>query len=207
MICLSLIYLLQEGAGNIGDGHSGDIVELNHDMLVAMDALDDALHPCEVALDDADTASLLLQEVVGLKKEDAIVLDSGHPHEVLHLAVGHLEDAMATVGHVIGHVAQGLQLATGHLELGDEFLGGVNKDEVGYGGDELALGLAVPVADEADTHWEEILNLQSVEILLDLLFATVGDTHGKPAKGGGHHAVCHGVPYGRMYRLKVHLLR
>ena len=154
-----LVYLVEIGGGDIGNGDCCDAFELHDDVLVALDALDGAFDACEVSVNDADTSSLLVEEVVGLQEENGIVLTGGYTHEVLHLGIGDMQDALVqVVGQVIGHVAHGLKLATCHLQLGEDGLRGTDEQEVGDGRDELALLLTLRREHQLVVHGEEILD-------------------------------------------------
>ena len=158
-ILLVVIDFAEGAAGDEGDGNGGDAFELHDYVLVALDALDGALDACEVSVNDADTSSLLVEEVVGLQEENGIVLTGGYTHEVLHLGIGDMQDALVqVVGQVIGHVAHGLKLATCHLQLGEDGLRGTDEQEVGDGRDKLALLLALGREHQFVVHGEEILD-------------------------------------------------
>lgn len=156
---LVVIDFAEGAAGDEGDGNSGDAFELHDDVLVALDALDGAFDACEVTVDDADTSSFLVEEVVGLQEENGIVLTGGYAHEVLHLVIGDTEDALVPgVGEVVGHVTHGLELPTGHLQVGEDGLRGTHEEQVGNGGDEHTLVLALRGPDQLVAHGKEVLD-------------------------------------------------
>jgi len=158
-ILLVVIDFAEGTAGDVGDGDGGDAFELDDDVLVALDALDGALDAGEVAVDDADAAALLVEEVVGLEEHDGVVTTGGNTHEVVHLGIGDAENALVpVVCEVVGHVTHGLKLATGHLQVGEDGLSGTDKQEVADGGNKHALLLAPRREDQLVMHGKEVLN-------------------------------------------------
>ena len=83
LVC-SLLFVVDfaEGtAGDEGDGDGGDAFELHDDVLVALDALNGALHSGKVAVDDLYTFAFLVEEVVGLEEHDGVVTTGGHKYD------------------------------------------------------------------------------------------------------------------------------
>ena len=176
-----IVDLAEVGGGDEGDGDCCDAFELHDYVLVALAALDGALDTGKVTVDDADTTAFLVKVVVGLKEQYAVVLTGGYAHEILHLGIGNAEDALVpVVAEVVGHVTHGLELATCHLQLGEDLLGGMDEQQIGDGGNEGALLLALGRQDELIAHGKEILDVQLVKVGLDFLLTTVGDAHGVP---------------------------
>ena len=159
-ILLFVVDFAEGAAGDVGDGNGGDAFELHDDVLVALDALDGALHSGKVAVDDLYTLAFLVEEVVGLEEHDGVVTTGGHAHEILHLVIGDTEDALVPgVGEVVGHVTHGLELPTGHLQVGENGLRGTHEEQVGNGGDEHTLVLALRGPDQLVAHGKEVLDV------------------------------------------------
>lgn len=178
---MTLLYLPQATGGDVGDGYGGEAFELDDDVAVLLDALDDTLDASEVALGDDDTASYLVEVVAMVKKHDAVVLNGSHTHEVLHLGIGDSEQAVnRTLGKAAGDVTQRLQLTTGGLELGYLSTAAPDKDEVMDGRNQQALLVTVAGVYKFIVHGQEVLYLETVQILLDLDLTPVGDAHGVP---------------------------
>lgn len=190
-IFLAVVNDLEEGARNEGDGDSSNVLELDDDALAALDTLDDPGDTLEVAIRDSHLMSLFAEEGSLLRKDDPFVLDGGHADEVAHLVVRDYHDgAPLTVVWAGNHVAQGQELAARHLQVGQNLTGGVDKDEVIDGGDELTPHLAVLVRDHAIAHGDEILDVEVVQVLFDGQFTTIGDSHGIPRQKEGVTTSC-----------------
>ena len=178
---MTLLYLPQATGGDVGDGYGSEAFELDDDVLVFLDALDDALDTGEVALGDEDAAAYLAEEVAIVEEHDAVVLDGGHTHEIAHLSLGDGEDVVSDAfGKVLGDVAQGLELTARGLQQGDVLAAVVNEDEVVDGGYQQAPLVAVTGIHEFIVHGQEVVNAQLVKGFLDLDFTTISDSHGVP---------------------------
>ena len=171
----------EAGGGNVGDGDSGETLELDDDMLVFLDALDDAFNTGEIALGDLDTLTNLVDIVTSLKEHNRVILDRGDTNKVLHLGVGDSKDIVGNaLCKTLGDITQGLELPLGGLQLGNPVAAVVDEDEVVDSGGKHAPLVAVARIDELVVHGEETLDAKVVKGLLDLDLATVGDTHGVP---------------------------
>ena len=72
----------EAGGWDVGDGDGGEAFELDDDVLVLLDALDDAFNTGEVALGDEDTAADLVEVVAIVEEHHCVILDGGDTHEV-----------------------------------------------------------------------------------------------------------------------------
>lgn len=171
----------EAGGWDVGDGDGGEAFELDDDVLVFLDALDDAFDTGEVALGDEDAAANLTEIVAIVEEYDAVVLNGGHTHEIAHLSLGDGEDVVSDAfGKVLGDVAQGLELTARGLQQGDVLAAVVNEDEVVDGGYQQAPLVAVTWIHDFVVHGQEIVNAQLVKGFLDLDFTTISDSHGVP---------------------------
>lgn len=178
---MTLLYLPQATGGDVGDGYGGEAFELDDDMLVFLDALDDAFDTGEVALGDEDAAADPVEVVAIVEEHDAVVLYGGYTHEIAHLGIGDGEDVVSDAfGKVLGDVAQGLELTARGLQQGDVLAAVVNEDEVVDGGYQQAPLVAVTGIHEFIVHGQEVVNAQLVKGFLDLDFTTISDSHGVP---------------------------
>ena len=171
----------EAGGWDVGDGDGGEAFELDDDVLVLLDALDDAFNTGEVALGDEDAAANLTEIVAIVEEYDAVVLNGGHTHEIAHLSLGDGEDVVChAFGKVLGDVAQGLELTARGLQQGDVLAAVVDEDKVMDGRHQHTLLVTVTGIHEFIMHGQEIVNAQLVKGLLDLDLTTVGDSHGVP---------------------------
>ena len=115
------------------DGDATEPFELHHHLLVAVDALDDALDALEWARHDLDAPLLVAVHLGGLEVGEFVLGSGGHQEEIGHLAIGHHDDL---AGCLIGmertshHVTKGLGVGAGLLEVGEVAHGGAHEDEV-----------------------------------------------------------------------------
>jgi len=184
LLVVGLGEFLKPGGRYEGDGDGGKALELDHDTLALLDALDGAYGIFEIALGDAHSLAGFRDEIGVFQEMDAAVGVLIDTHEVLHLAVGDDEHPVLVVlGKKVGTVVHRLKLPARHLELGELLTGGADEDQAI---DCRNVGLVdIPVVCFLvfDAHGHEVLELQLVEHLLKAHHALgppIRDTHGKP---------------------------
>ena len=169
--------------GDVGDGDCGDTTDGDDHAQVLLHALEDSLYSLEGTFHDSHFGAWLAGEVEVIQEHDVLVImEGGHLHEGGHLGIGDADDVIASA--LFGglcHVAQGFKAHVGLPQLTNLLLGGMDEDEVvdsGY----LPQFLSYVRFHPAVPDREEVLDTQTVKLILHEEFAAVGGTHGEPGK-------------------------
>ena len=162
----------------LGGGDGGHLVYLDDDAAAAMTLHleEDALDAVEGTAVHAHMGALVELYLVGLEVEDVFLGLLRHTDEVGHLPVGHGEELEA--GALVPHDV--LQQGVAEFEGLDVVARGVDEDEAGDGGHEVALFVAVVGTQGVAFGDEELESVGCAEGFLGLALLLVGTHHIPP---------------------------
>ena len=112
----------KKSAGDGGDHYGGDVVDGDYYLAVFLDALDYSFYSSEGTIDDHDALAGLIEVVLVVEIDEALIFNLCGLDKVLHLCVGHSNDGggcFFVLVRPMHDVAQGLHRGVCHLEVGD----------------------------------------------------------------------------------------